>query len=279
MSSKCTRIKLWYVAAAAACGFHFVSFGLDNTSKALWRRLKQDVPLSRLGMHAIFQTSWLVATICAVLNYASAFAFTTNRQFTCTNRYLQMRTESSELSMAKTTLTDETSWRLHLLLNGLTTTQGKKLDGQLFVIEGKFVEEEGYEPPQGSFKPAKLAEDEGMSFELSNSYWKLSEDPNDPKDGLWVWGLFKEPLYPFMLLQIETKELKLPSSESDDNSKDSIPPLKLFAQISHIRDKDSGVELKTANLNVRVLERVQLPGASVDLYEEEKVGQISFQPL
>jgi hypothetical protein len=192
---------------------------------------------------------------------------------------MHIRAQNSHLSMAKTTLTDETTWRLRLLLNDLTTTQGKKLDGQLFVIEGSFVEDEGYEPPQGSFKPTKLAEEEGMSFELSKSYWKLSEDPNDPKDGLWVWGLFKEPLYPFMLLQIETKELKLPSSESDGGSKDSIPPLKLYAQISHIRDKDSGVELKTANLNVRVLERVQLPGASVDLFEEEKVGQVSFQPL
>lgn len=98
---------------------------------------------------------------------------------------------------------------------------------------------------------------------------------------MWVWGLFKEPLYPFMLLQIETKELKLPSSQTNDetNTADSIPPLKLYAQISHIRKEDVGVELKTANLNVRVLERVQLPGASVDLFEEEKVGQISFQPL
>ena len=85
-----------------------------------------------------------------------------------------------------------------------------------------------------------------------------------------------------MLLQIETKELKLPSSnnvDGDTNDTDSIPPLKLYAQINHIRNDEVGVELKTANLNVRVLERVQLPGASVDLYEEEKVGQVSFQPL
>ena len=84
-----------------------------------------------------------------------------------------------------------------------------------------------------------------------------------------------------MLLQIETKELKLPSSQQDgnDDAGDSIPPLKLYAQISHIRSDEAGVELKTANLNVRVLEQIQLPGASVDLYEEEKIGQVSFQPL
>lgn len=234
-------------------------------------------------MPTIYQTRWLLAAAAVLLaNLTNAFMFTPlgRTARTGTSYHHQRRTANSlQLSMAKTTLTDETTWRLRLLLNDLTTTQGKKLDGQLFVIEGNFIEEEGYEPPQGLFKPTKDSEtEEGMSFEISKSYWKLSEDPNDPKDGLWVWGLFKEPLYPFMLLQIETKELKLPSSNEND-VKDSIPPLKLYAQISHIRDKDTGVELKTANLNVRVLETIQLPGASVELYEEEKVGQVSFQPL
>jgi hypothetical protein len=234
----------------------------------------------------INQMSWLLAAVVAAVTLTkNATAFTPSRA-TYARRLQSTRVANlHELSMAKTTLTDETSWRLRLLLNDLTTTQGKKLDGKLFVIEGSFIEEEGYEPPQGTFKTTKDASktngEEGMYLEISNCYWKLSEDPNDPKDGLWVWGLFKEPLYPFMLLQIETKELKLPSSQTNDetNTADSIPPLKLYAQISHIRKEDVGVELKTANLNVRVLERVQLPGASVDLFEEEKVGQISFQPL
>ena len=189
---------------------------------------------------------------------------------------------------SKTTLTDETTWRLRLLLNDVTTTKGRKLDGQLFVVEGNFIEEEGYEPPQGLFQPTgKQSTDEGeeetssgMALEVSNSRWKLSEDPDDPKDGLWIWGLFKEPLYPFMLLQMETKELILSSSNDGEND-DSIPPLKLYAQINHIREKDGegGVELKPANLNIRVLEQVNLPGATVDLFEEEQVGQVSFQPL
>jgi len=192
----------------------------------------------------------------------------------------------------KATLTDETTWRLRLLLNDVTTTKGRKLDGQLFVVEGNFIEEEGYEPPQGLFTPTgiQLSNEEGegdesssnsggTSLEVTSSRWKLSEDPDDPKDGLWIWGLFKEPLYPFMLLQMETKELTLPSS-NDDESADTIPPLKLYAQINHIRNKEEGtVKLQTANLNVRVLEQVQLPGATVDLFEEEAVGQVSFQPL
>lgn len=201
----------------------------------------------------------------------------------------------SQLSLSSTkttTLTDETTWRLRLLLNDVTTSQGKKLDGQLFVLEGHFIEEEGYEPPQGLFRPfAKerveggTGKDNAMVLEVIRSRWTLSEDPNDKKDGLWIWGLFKEPLYPFMLLQIETKELELPSGTQqakdgrEDIKSDTIPPLKLYAQVTHIRNEEVGVELKTANLNVRVLEKIQLPGASVDLYEEERVGQVSFQPL
>ena len=52
----------------------------------------------------------------------------------------------------KATLTEATKWRLRLLLNGVTTTKGRKIDGQLFVLNGNFIEEEGYEPPQGIFK-------------------------------------------------------------------------------------------------------------------------------
>jgi len=191
----------------------------------------------------------------------------------------------------KATLTMDTTWRFRLLLNDVTTTNGRKLEGQLFVVEGNFIEEEGYEPPQGLFQETKKpstaesgqgeegADGSGTSLEVSNSRWKLSEDPDDPKDGLWIWGLFKEPLYPFMLLQMETKELRLPSSTDGENG-DSIPPLKLYAQLNHVRNKDEGtVELQSANLNIRVLEQIKLPGATVDLFEEEAVGQISFQPL
>lgn len=52
-------------------------------------------------------------------------------------------TDSTASDVKKATLTDETTWRLRLLLNDVTTTKGRKLDGQLFVVEGNFIEEEG----------------------------------------------------------------------------------------------------------------------------------------
>ena len=209
-------------------------------------------------------------------------AFAVNHQSKRTASCRHMAQESVDTKIA--TLTDATDWRLRLLLNGVTTTQGRKIDGQLFVLNGNFIEEEGYEPPQGLFTSltdsnnSEDGNDEVLSLEISNSRWKLSEDPDDPKDGLWIWGLFKEPLYPFMLLQMETKELELSAGEGEE--KDSIPPLKLYAQINHIRDQETGnVKLNTADVNIRLLEQVQLPGATVDLYENEKVGQVSFQAL
>ena len=130
--------------------------------------------------------SWFIAltTVAALVGSTQAFTFVPTGHATRTNINRPAQAASSQrLSMAKTTLTEETTWRLRLLLNDLTTTQGKKLDGQLFVIEGNFIEEEGYEPPQGTFKPTKDTQEgeEGMSLETTNSYWKLSEDPNDPK--------------------------------------------------------------------------------------------------
>ena len=32
--------------------------------------------------------------------------------------------------------------------------------------------------------------------------WTLSEDKNDRKDGLWIWGLFEEPKYPFLYFNL-----------------------------------------------------------------------------
>ncbi len=213
---------------------------------------------------------------------------------------------STNGKLKMTTLTEDTTWRLRLLLDGVTTTKGRKLRGPtLFVLEGHFVEEVGYEPPQGFFRPilrrrsdeieqstssstttATTADQEVqdaervMALELAGSRWKLSEDPNDPRDGLWVWGLFKEPLYPYLLLQMETREFIL-EENGDTGIGDSLPALKLYAQVPHVRSEkvEGDVVLSTANLNVRVLEQVKLPGATVDLFEEEVVGRVSFQPL
>lgn len=37
--------------------------------------------------------------------------------------------------------------------------------------------------------------------------WTLSEAEDKRGAGLWVWGLFKDPLYPFLLLQVNNLEI------------------------------------------------------------------------
>lgn len=177
---------------------------------------------------------------------------------------------------AKTTLTDETNWKLRIVLNGAPTEKGRKVD-ELFVVEAQFIEEEGYEPPQGSLRQIFPEDADSRVLKIEDSYWKLSEDPNERKDGLWVWGLFKEPLYPFLLLQMKTEKVPIPGEEED-----FVKPLTLFAQINHSRDDEKGVVLKAAVLNVREMETVNADvfgTTQVEVFEEIQVGQISILPV
>mmetsp|Transcript_7955 Transcript_7955/g.9746 ORF Transcript_7955/g.9746 Transcript_7955/m.9746 type:complete len:279 (-) Transcript_7955:11-847(-) len=197
----------------------------------------------------------------------------------------------------KATLDEGTTWQLRFVLNRVPTNKGKRANELLFVTKLHFIEEEGYEPPQGEIRQVDVEvsstpgdDDEDGNDEaedlpsrgrlgIAGGRWQLSEDPEDRKDGLWIWGLFKEPLYPFMLLQMETEEVSL---GGEGEEADSVGPLKLFAQISHVRDDTAGVVLKSATVNVRQMETMKADlfgAAKVDVYEEVGVGQVSFQPM
>lgn len=201
--------------------------------------------------------------------------------------------------ISKATLTERTTWRLRFSLTGVPTKLERKV-GELFSVDVQFREEEGFEPPQGTVVQVPTSNDESStstrninSLKIKGGRWKLSEDPNDRKDGLWVWGLFSEPLYPFMLLNIETEEYPLTSTtrkiqKDDDNeddpaANDSILPLKIYAQINHKRDRKTGqVTLEPATLTIRKMETVKadiLGVASIELYDEIQVGQLSLRPL
>ena len=43
----------------------------------------------------------------------------------------------------------------------------------------------------------------------ARAFWRLDEDPSAQgfdKAGFWIWGLFEEPKYPFLLLQLELSQ-------------------------------------------------------------------------
>lgn len=160
-------------------------------------------------------------------------------------------------------------------------------------MQAKFIEEEGYEPPQGEvlqlFSVDATTDENNTDDEIekiplpSNSQmtvrsgrWTLSEDPNDRKDSLWIWGLFKEPLYPFMLLQFEVEEIALPGEDND-----TIKPFKLFAQINHSRGDNGEVILSSVtDLTVREIETMKADpfgAAKIDLFENVVVGKLQLQ--
>jgi hypothetical protein len=227
----------------------------------------------------------------------------TTRTSSRTNMKLQMA------SSPTATLDENTTWRLRFSLNGVPTKSGRKV-GELFVVDVQFILEEGFEPPQGQINQilaststsgnvsassdttenANNDDDESSTntndnvryLQVKSGRWKLSEDPNDRKDGLWIWGLFEEPLYPFMLLQLETEEYNLPNYDSEKED-DAIKPMTLYAQINHKRDKKTGeVELDAATLNLREIESINADPfgvAKVDIFEEVQVGQLSLRPL
>jgi hypothetical protein len=215
----------------------------------------------------------LLATLysCVVL-LASTGAFVLHRP---TNVRLP---SALAATVTKTTLTDATSWKLRLVLRGVTTEKGKKVD-EVFSLTTQFIEEEGYEPPQGDLKQV-VGEGESPLIKIVSSRWQLSEDPNDRKDGLWIWGLFKEPLYPFLLLQVKTDLIPLSTSENEEA--DRILPLELYAQINHRRDDIKGVILEASDLKVRQMESIKADpfgAAKVDIFEEVSIGTISVQPM
>lgn len=165
----------------------------------------------------------------------------------------------------------------------------------MFVVSGQFVEEDGYEPPQGTFRQQQqqivtgagsdtddgtieTTTAAGSQLKIMQSRWILSEDPNDRKDGLWIWGLFKEPLYPFLLLQLQSDAVALPNG-------DSLAPLNLYAQINHKRAGDNNAAVildSVTDLNIRQLETIQADpfGVSqVDVFEEVNIGSLSIQPV
>lgn len=203
-----------------------------------------------------------------------AVAFTSTQGFRNPSlpRNRQHQVALSASSVDVTTLSTETTWKLRFLLQGLPTEKGKRIDERLFTVQAQFVEEEGYEPPQGNLKQALTEEEEIGQLKIKSSRWILSEDPNERKDGLWVWGLFSDPLYPFMLLQLETERIQLPGEDGD-----AIKPLKLFCQLTHKREKGVGVILKGSDLKVREMETIK--AVSIVVVDSRKNKNMGPHPI
>jgi hypothetical protein len=159
-----------------------------------------------MNMMKVVLTVLFAAASCSVTAFfVPSSSFSSCRTTTCLST-----SSSTPQTKSITTFTDETIWNIRLLLQGLPTEKGKKVD-EFFTFKARFVQEDGFEPPQGKLQ---VEGDEETRLKITNSRWTLSEDPNDKKDSLWIWGLFKEPLYPFLLLQLGTERYAMISRKT-----------------------------------------------------------------
>mmetsp|Transcript_1165 Transcript_1165/g.4366 ORF Transcript_1165/g.4366 Transcript_1165/m.4366 type:complete len:229 (-) Transcript_1165:60-746(-) len=134
-------------------------------------------------------------------------------------------------------------WRLRLEL-----FSGKDADAttpdRTITVRARFVVDEGYEPPQGSIE---IEDDQELAFVQAGFHrWTLAEDPNERKAGLWIWGLFEEPLYPYMLLSFDCNRIEVAEGGYH------IPKGKLFAEVKHARGSKSGHVLSDGKLSFKV---------------------------
>ena len=195
---------------------------------------------------------------------------------------------SSTASVSLPTLSADTTWMVRITLRNIKTQEGQTISNQMYVINGQFLPEENYEPPQGTFvsTDGNIESDSSSNMQIASSRWILSEDPNDRKDGLWIWGLFQQPLYPYLLLSLETKPIEI---KSNSDSLDYIPALQLYVQLDHNCNRDTGavsfVKSRSDGSNYELMIRQKeiiaadpLSLSKVEIYEEVSIGTISIQP-
>ena len=142
-------------------------------------------------------------------------------------------------------LTPASTWRVKIDL----TAPGGGAAPVTVNADLRFAEEEGFEPPQGFLRVERCVPEGALTLGEQPARWLLSEDPEDRKDSLWIWGLFSEPLYPFILLQLE---LAAPLAVANGVS---IPAGPLYCQVDH-RRKDGAVQLGEGAVTYKVSEKL-----------------------
>jgi len=230
-------------------------------------------------MHFFLKTFSVVGFLL-LLSSGSSFLLGTDNgrslSFLSTGSKVSGRIVSTPLHMTAVvpTLNEDTTWKFRLFLTGLKSSDGKDIGDQIFNLKARFQEDVGYEPPQGTVEQIFTDDDSEDEKQLKIKFarWTLSEDPDDRKDGLWVWGLFKEPLYPYLLLTVETEALVL-----ETESEVVLPSSTFFAKIPHRRN-DGAVELENTEIFLRSFEKLQLVGAVAEYTEDMAIGQLQITP-
>jgi hypothetical protein len=176
-------------------------------------------------------------------------------------------------------LTSESTWRLQFEFFSGKDPAATEPD-RTVVAKVRFALDEGYEPPQGI---VEIVEDDDNLFAgvltnaagtQMNNRWTLEEDPNERKAGLWIWGLFSEPLYPYLLFSLDVNRVEVAEGGYH------VPAGTLFAEMKHARGSKQGSVLSDGTLSFKVTKTYQadLVGLSkVAVGEPNKCGRIKAE--
>ncbi|KAJ1439801.1 hypothetical protein B484DRAFT_443708 [Ochromonadaceae sp. CCMP2298] len=211
------------------------------------------------------RSSLALWALAAFLYLASVSSFT---------RSFQRPTRSLQVAAAKKAeLSGPNLWRITLSLRRAGCKNIEAVARVRFVADGQ------YEPPQGRL----FIEDDlnGLIKCNERGYaggWTLSEDKNDRKDGLWIWGLFEEPKYPFLYFFLDVYDtVVLPSGEEDKIfDGEGIPNARLKFRFNHVRDKERGSLLSDGQMTYKLTEMVKADplgiGGTIDVGDEISAG-------
>lgn len=181
----------------------------------------------------------------------------------------------------KATLDQNQLWRLTIRLEkqGFSSVEA--------IARVRFIEYRNIEPPGGRI----FVEDDYNGFLRVDEKgygafaYTLSEDKDDRKDGLWIWGLFEEPKYPYLYFSLAVwSSVILTSGEEESVWNDTFGELtgnKLDIRFDHYRE-DGNVFLKNGQITFTPQnEKVKLAfgAGEVNVGEPTVCGKVSIEPV
>lgn len=153
-------------------------------------------------------------------------------------------------------LTPDFLWTMNLQIAPLDLPDDSTCEPANINVKLRFKEEPRNEPPGGKMllESCTYAGKDEPVIRLGEYRWELGENAGEFKDGIWIWGFWDEPLYPYMLFTLDlVKELQCDGY--------IIPAGPLVCQIGH-RRRDGGVLLGRGkvdqNVNTRMADFIDL---------------------
>ena len=203
----------------------------------------------------------LIITLCyylTIITTASCLirnVLVDNRISGQTRRSVRDTNAAALRSLPVATLDERTLWELKLLLR----EEGSPGEAVSAIARVRFIESKNYEPPQGyvfvedDINGLIKVNDKGLT-----SNYKLSEDINDRKDGLWIWGLFEEPKHPYLYFTLNVYDTLFVGEEEKKIYGRGVPGEKLYIRFNHARDKNNNVLLSDGIITYQQIEMVQV---------------------